>query len=216
MTGLDLLAALRRAVPGLPVAVITADAGPGPSANAARRQADAFLQKPVPAAQLVAVARALIGASRVSLNSWIHDCERRAFSDAPVSIFADDARRIAYRQSSGRYVRHHHAGRSHDGLFADRGTQNCRSGPDPGVITDADRFGTRPWHTIHDKFVQVAVENIGIPRHTDARFHIDVLKAGDNRIEIDDRLVADFQMRAFENQNPYPTGYRDAALAVHG
>ena len=48
MTGLDLLGALRRAVPGLPVAVITADAGPGPGANAARRQADAFLQKPVP------------------------------------------------------------------------------------------------------------------------------------------------------------------------
>ena len=61
MTGLDLLGALRWAVLGLPVAVITADAGPGPDANAARRQADAFLQKPVPAAQLVAVAEGLIG-----------------------------------------------------------------------------------------------------------------------------------------------------------
>ena len=61
MSGLDLLGALRREVPGLPVAVITADAGPGPGPNAARRQADAFLQKPVPAAELVALAEALIG-----------------------------------------------------------------------------------------------------------------------------------------------------------
>jgi CheY-like chemotaxis protein len=68
MTGLDLLGALRRAVPGLPVAVITADAGPGPGANAARRQADAFLQKPVPAAQLIAVAVALIGANQADLS----------------------------------------------------------------------------------------------------------------------------------------------------
>jgi CheY-like chemotaxis protein len=66
MTGLDLLGALRREVPGLPVAVITADAGPGPGTNAARHQADAFLCKPVPAAQLVAVATALIGTNQVS------------------------------------------------------------------------------------------------------------------------------------------------------
>ncbi|HEY1672133.1 MAG TPA: response regulator [Streptosporangiaceae bacterium] len=73
MTGLDLLGALRRAVPGLPVAVITADAGPGPGANAARRQADAFLQKPVPAAQLVAVATALIGTLLLNFRSsaWL-------------------------------------------------------------------------------------------------------------------------------------------------
>jgi CheY-like chemotaxis protein len=61
MTGLDLLGALRRAVPALPVAVITAGTAFGPGADAARRQADAFLQKPVPAAHLVAVAGALIG-----------------------------------------------------------------------------------------------------------------------------------------------------------
>ena len=60
MNGLDLLGALRRTAPALPVAVVTADASPGPATDAARRQADAFLQKPVPAAQLVAVARALI------------------------------------------------------------------------------------------------------------------------------------------------------------
>jgi CheY-like chemotaxis protein len=69
MTGLDLLAALRQAVPGLPVAVITADAGAGPGPNAARRQADAFLQKPVPAAQLVAVAATLIGVDQESLST---------------------------------------------------------------------------------------------------------------------------------------------------
>ena len=62
MTGLDLLGALRQAVPALPVAVITAGTALGPGADAARRQADAFLCKPVPAAQLVAVAWALIGA----------------------------------------------------------------------------------------------------------------------------------------------------------
>ena len=43
------------------MAVITAGTALGPGADAARRQADAFLQKPVPAAQLVAVAGALIG-----------------------------------------------------------------------------------------------------------------------------------------------------------
>lgn len=64
MTGLDLLGALRRAVPALPVAVITAHAGPASGDDAARRQADAFLRKPVPAARLVAVAVALIGATR--------------------------------------------------------------------------------------------------------------------------------------------------------
>ena len=48
MTGLDLLAALRRAVPGLPVAVITADAGAGPGPNAARRQAGRVLAEAGP------------------------------------------------------------------------------------------------------------------------------------------------------------------------
>ena len=60
MTGLDLLGALRQAVPALPVAVITAGAAFGPGVDAARRQADAFLHKPVPAAELVAMATALI------------------------------------------------------------------------------------------------------------------------------------------------------------
>jgi CheY-like chemotaxis protein len=60
MTGLDLLVALRQAVPALPVVVVTADASPGPGTDTARRQADAFLRKPVPAARLVEVATALI------------------------------------------------------------------------------------------------------------------------------------------------------------
>ncbi|HEY0717125.1 MAG TPA: response regulator [Streptosporangiaceae bacterium] len=64
MSGLDLLAALRQAIPALPVAVITADLTRGPGPDAARRQADAFLQKPVPAARLVAMATALIGEVR--------------------------------------------------------------------------------------------------------------------------------------------------------
>jgi CheY-like chemotaxis protein len=65
MTGLELLAALRRAAPALPVVVITADAARGPGIDAARHQADAFLLKPIPPAQLVAVAEALIGHGRV-------------------------------------------------------------------------------------------------------------------------------------------------------
>ncbi|HEY2277106.1 MAG TPA: response regulator [Streptosporangiaceae bacterium] len=76
MTGLELLRALRRAVPALPVAVITADTTPGPGADAARRQADAFLQKPVPAAELVAVATALIGAGQALLPHRPHSTQR--------------------------------------------------------------------------------------------------------------------------------------------
>ncbi len=76
MTGLDLLGALRRAAPGLPVAVVTADVTPSPGLDAARRQADAFLHKPVPAAELVAVATALIGAGRALLPHRPHSTQR--------------------------------------------------------------------------------------------------------------------------------------------
>jgi DNA-binding response OmpR family regulator len=61
MTGLELLAALRWAAPALPIAVITAQAAWSPETSVARRRADAYLQKPVPAARLVAAAEALIG-----------------------------------------------------------------------------------------------------------------------------------------------------------
>ena len=60
MTGLELLKALRQAAPALPVAVITAHIASDAIADASRRRADAFLEKPVPPAQLVAVASALI------------------------------------------------------------------------------------------------------------------------------------------------------------
>jgi CheY-like chemotaxis protein len=60
MTGLELLAALRQAAPALPVAVITAHITSDAIADASRKRADAFLEKPVPPAQLVAVASALI------------------------------------------------------------------------------------------------------------------------------------------------------------
>ena len=60
MTGLELLAALREAVPALPVAVITAHITSSANADALRKSADAFLEKPVPPARLVAVVTALI------------------------------------------------------------------------------------------------------------------------------------------------------------
>ncbi len=63
MSGLELLAALRQVRPALPVVVITAHQAAGREPEAARRRADAFLQKPVLPAQLVAVAEALIRAS---------------------------------------------------------------------------------------------------------------------------------------------------------
>jgi DNA-binding response OmpR family regulator len=60
MTGSELLEALRQAVPGLPVAIMTARAATDGSLNGLRRQADVLLHKPVPPAQLVAVVSALI------------------------------------------------------------------------------------------------------------------------------------------------------------
>jgi DNA-binding response OmpR family regulator len=60
MTGSELLDALRQAVPGLPVAVMTARAATDGSLNGLRRQVDAFLYKPVAPDRLVAVVSALI------------------------------------------------------------------------------------------------------------------------------------------------------------
>ncbi len=60
MTGAELLAALRQAAPALPVAVITAHVAIGGVMDALRASADAFLEKPVAPAQLLAVATALI------------------------------------------------------------------------------------------------------------------------------------------------------------
>lgn len=60
MSGLDLLRALRQEVPALPVAVVTADVIVGAVAHALRKGADAYLEKPIPPARLVAVAASLI------------------------------------------------------------------------------------------------------------------------------------------------------------
>ena len=60
MTGLELLTALRQAVPGLPVAIMTARADDRPIIGILRSTADAFLEKPVSPNRLVAVVSALI------------------------------------------------------------------------------------------------------------------------------------------------------------
>jgi CheY-like chemotaxis protein len=60
VTGTELLEALRQAVPALPVAVMTAHVAIGVGMESLRRSADAFLEKPVPPARLIAVASALI------------------------------------------------------------------------------------------------------------------------------------------------------------
>jgi CheY-like chemotaxis protein len=60
VTGTELLEALRQAVPALPVAVMTAHVAIGVGMESLRRSADAFLEKPVPADRLIAVASALI------------------------------------------------------------------------------------------------------------------------------------------------------------
>ena len=60
MTGSELIEALRQAVPGLPVAVLTARAAADASLDVLRKQADALLHKPVPPAELVATVSALV------------------------------------------------------------------------------------------------------------------------------------------------------------
>jgi DNA-binding NtrC family response regulator len=61
----ELLEALREAVPALPVAVMTAHVAIGAAMESLRRSADAFLEKPVPPARLIAVASALIAGAAV-------------------------------------------------------------------------------------------------------------------------------------------------------
>ena len=65
MTGTELLEALRQAAPALPVAVMTAHVAIGAAMESLRRSADAFLEKPVPPARLIAVASALIAGAAV-------------------------------------------------------------------------------------------------------------------------------------------------------
>ena len=77
MTGLELLAGLRRIAPALPVAVVTAHAPAGEAALLGG--ADAYLEKPVGIDQLISTAAALCshgrpageaGSDRDNLRTW--------------------------------------------------------------------------------------------------------------------------------------------------
>jgi two-component system response regulator HydG len=61
ITGLELLAELRRAIPALPVVVLTAQPVVGAAPDRLRDRADAYLEKPIPPGHLVAVVTALVG-----------------------------------------------------------------------------------------------------------------------------------------------------------
>jgi CheY-like chemotaxis protein len=64
MTGLQLLAALRRVAPALPVAVVTAHAPAGAAEAMLLRGADACLEKPLGINQLISTATDLISQGR--------------------------------------------------------------------------------------------------------------------------------------------------------
>ena len=66
MTGLELLQALRRLAPDLPVAVITSHASLANAVGALRSHADEFLQKSVPPEQLLANVSALVAKGRAA------------------------------------------------------------------------------------------------------------------------------------------------------
>ncbi len=66
MTGLELLEALRREVPHLPVAVVTAHVTVDNAVTALRNRADEFLDKPVPPDRLLATAEALVAKGRAA------------------------------------------------------------------------------------------------------------------------------------------------------
>jgi two-component system, NtrC family, response regulator HydG len=66
MTGLELLQALRRAAPGLPVVVITGHATLDYAVSALRDHADEFLQKSMPKDTLLATISAVIAKSRAA------------------------------------------------------------------------------------------------------------------------------------------------------
>jgi CheY-like chemotaxis protein/LmbE family N-acetylglucosaminyl deacetylase len=66
MTGLELLRELRRAAPGVPVAVVTAHEAADAGMRDLRSQADAFLEKPVRPAQLREIAAGLIARGRAA------------------------------------------------------------------------------------------------------------------------------------------------------
>jgi DNA-binding response OmpR family regulator len=71
MSGMDLLASVRRVAPGLPVALTTARAMDAVHTHALLAHADAFLEKPIKPQQLIAVAATLIG-SRHGITAGPH------------------------------------------------------------------------------------------------------------------------------------------------
>ena len=64
MTGIELLEALRRAAPDLPVAIMTAHASVGHAIKALRGRADEFLEKPLRPAELIATVTRLVAKGR--------------------------------------------------------------------------------------------------------------------------------------------------------
>lgn len=66
MTGLELLGALRRVAPGLPVAVVTAHPPAEMTAAALLSGADDYLEKPLRIDQLISTATALISKGRTA------------------------------------------------------------------------------------------------------------------------------------------------------
>jgi CheY-like chemotaxis protein len=66
MTGLELVQELRRALPGVPVAVVTAHEAADAAMRDLRREADEFLQKPVRPVQLREIAAALVARGRAA------------------------------------------------------------------------------------------------------------------------------------------------------
>jgi two-component system response regulator HydG len=66
MTGIELLEALRRVAPDLPVAVMTAHASLDYAVGALRGRADEFLQKPLRAGKLLAVVTSLVAEGRAA------------------------------------------------------------------------------------------------------------------------------------------------------
>jgi DNA-binding response OmpR family regulator len=69
MTGLELIEALRREAPALPIAVLTSHTGAGKTADALRSRADEFLEKPVHIDLLIATAAALVSRGRAAPDS---------------------------------------------------------------------------------------------------------------------------------------------------
>jgi len=78
MTGLELLEALRREVPHLPVAVLTAHVTVDNAVTALRNRADEFLDKPLPPDRLLATAGALVAKGRAARLAGRQVCSRSA------------------------------------------------------------------------------------------------------------------------------------------